>query len=141
MKRLLAFLLAVLAVLGLCACEPIPTTDEPETAITETVPATSEVTETVTEENIPNHLDATEKALVQYAKDFGWAETVVEAIVSHTPDLDMLDKVVKTNDTTYKILLTDGTEYIMTIDIDSKEVDTITFGDIGLYPGCADGCH
>lgn len=133
MKRILAFLMSLVLALSLCACTitevNAPTTNPTETTVT-TEPTGTETTvpsTDATENTDPTwHLQEVADKLAGYAIDFNWNDSVVTLILTvGLPDLDMLDRVEKENDTTFDIYLTDGTSYEVELDATTGEVSSI----------------
>ena len=132
MKRIIAFLMSLLLALCLCACIPevnAPATDPTESTVT-TEPTGTETTvpsTDATESTDPTwHLQEVADKLAGYASDFNWNDSVVNIILTvGLPDLDMLDRVEKENDTTFDIYLTDGTSYEVVLNANTGEVSSI----------------
>ena len=137
MKRIIAFLMSLMLVLSLCACQSSevnePTTDSTtSTVVTDPVETTPGTETTVpstdaTESTDPTwHLQEIADKLAVYATDFNWNDSVIEVILTvGLPDLDMFDRVEKENDTTFDIYLTDGTSYEVVLDATTGEVSSI----------------
>ena len=132
MKKIIAFLMSLLLALSLCACIPevnAPATDPTEITVT-TEPAGTETTvpsTDATENTDPTwHLQEVADKLEGYAIEFNWNDSVVDLILTvGLPDLDMLDRVEKENDTTFDIYLTDGTSYEVVLNAKTGEVSSI----------------
>lgn len=146
MKRFIAMLFALLLALNLCACDVnAPTTDPTETTVvttptdttvvtdptgttdvTEPVDTTGPTTDTTISTDPSWHLQSTADKLAGYAIDFNWNDSVVTIILTvGLPDLDMLDRVEKEDDTTFDLYLTDGTSYEVVLDAKTGEVTSI----------------
>jgi hypothetical protein len=133
MKRIITFLMSLLLVLSLCACDipevNAPATDPTETTVT-TEPTGTETTvpsTDATESTDPTwHLQEVADKLAGYAIDFNWNDSVVDTILTcGLPDMDMFDRVEMLNVTTYDIYLSDNTIYRVVLDAGSGDVQTI----------------
>ncbi len=125
MKKLIPALIILMA-LAIAAClafcgpaTNIPT--EPTTIITE--PTTSPIvdpTEPTTLPFVPSpsapDLSAmARQKLADYTIEFNWIDEVADIIIGYVPDVFMLDTIVKTDELTYVITMTDDIEYRMVL--------------------------
>ena len=120
MKRIFAFLMSIVMILGLCACqvdknptdttlitvapttEVVETTDEVSTDPTDVVDETTEVVDL---------LAAAEAKLAQYAVEYDWIDGVINVILTNVPDFEMFDNITLNEDGVYIITMTDGLQY------------------------------
>jgi hypothetical protein len=153
MKKFIAFVLSILLMFSMCSCELFPVENPTKTETVETTVSTTE--ENVSEETVtlpstivpgepeaPDLTDKSRTALIAYASEFNWNTSIVDEILSCVPDMDMMDKVEKIDDTNFKLVMTDGIVYNLVIDAQTRALISIVdaVGN-GLYPGCADGCN
>jgi hypothetical protein len=134
MKRMIAFLMSLMLVLSLCACQipevNAPTTDPTTSTVvtdpTETTPSTETTvpsTDATESTETTWHLQEVADKLAGYAIEFEWNDGVVDIILTvGLPDLDMFDRVERINVTAYLIYLSDGTSYRMVLDAGSGDV-------------------
>lgn len=141
MKKFIAFVLSILLMFSMCSCELFLVENPTKTEIVETIVSTTE--ENVSEETatlpstiVPDLTDKARTALIAYAGEFNWDISVVDEILSHVPDMDMMDKVEKIDDTNFKLVMSDGIVYNLVIDAQTKALTSIVDATgNGLYPG------
>ena len=104
MKKFLAFLLLMAMIISVVACGPDKTTEIPETTITEQTPDLNANALLVLEEICANHI---------------CDDTFIDVILTQVPDVFMLTDY-RAACWTYFLVMSDGIEYIVTIDYNGK---------------------
>ena len=137
MKKIIAFLMSLMLVLSLCACQipevNAPTTDPTTSTVvtdpTETTPSTETTvpsTDATESTETTWHLQEVADKLAGYAIEFNWNDSVTDVILTvGLPDLDMFDRVEKVDELTYVIYLTDEVSYRMILNADTGDVESI----------------
>ena len=117
MKRIFAFLLALLMIFSICGCQKH---ESPIYEDLEEEPPIETVTSFLEEEEMYD-------MLMDAAVAFGWREEVVDIISRYVPDFNTIDTIVSMGDGyRYIITMYDKTEYQMVISED-RYVASITY--------------
>ena len=126
MKKIIPILLAVIVCIGLVVflASPAGLRTDPTTA--PTISTTVPTDPTSTDEEAFN-------IFTKCANDYQWGENVVDILMENIPDLDMKISVVELEDPHYKITVGDA-EYFMELNAESREVLTITYEGIIIFP-------
>lgn len=143
MKKIIAILLAVVVCIGLVVflTSPAGHPSDPTTipTISTTIPINS--TATIPTQSIgfvpspapPWLNESAYETFTQCATAYKWGAGVVDTLMTNIPDLDIAIRVIMLEDLHYKIIVGD-TEYFVKLNTESREVLTITYEGITIFP-------
>lgn len=119
MKRIFAFLMSLMLVLGMCGCA-VTEVQAPATDPTEVVTPSDDTTE-----NLTSSAEAILQEIVQYhVAD----ETFIDTILTQVPDIFMLTGF-RAACWTYFLEMSDGIEYIVIVDNEDYHITSISYWD------------